>query len=206
MKPSSRKLNPDLNRSEKKGDIHLLSEQNLFTGFISIDELRFYIAEKQASIRRFVVRRPEAAAILLYNKDHQSVVLIRQFRAPLYRKEPTAFIYEVPAGVLNPGENPEETIIRECLEETGYRIGKPQLLSSIYPSPGIFDERIHLFFAEVSDKDKINAGGGLVEEHEYLEVVEIPVRKAFDMVHSGEIADAKTISCLFFAKSLLQTD
>ena len=193
-----------MTKVSKKDPVHLHSQQNLFSGFVKVDELKLYVENKETYIRRFVVRRPEASCILLYNKDNHSFVFIRQFRAPLFGKEDSAYILEVPAGVLNAGENPMETIIRECLEETGYQISHPQWLTTIYPSPGILDEKIHLFFAEVTNSDKVTSGGGLESEHEYLEVIEIPVDEAYEMVESGEIIDGKTISCLFFAKNRIR--
>jgi len=180
--------------------LKLLSKKTIFNRFIKVEELDFELPQQQVHIKRFVVSRPEAAAIILHNTHNHSVILIKQFRAPVYNRNDNPFIFEAPAGVLESNENAADTIIRESLEETGYQIDKPILLSTIYPSPGILDEKIHLFYAEVNSNDKVSSGGGLDTEHEFLDVVDIHIDRAFEMIKSGEINDAKTITALFLAK------
>ena len=174
-------------------NVKLKSRKNLFTKFVGVDEFDFHLEEQNTDITRFVVTRPEAAAILLFNSDTNSFVLIKQFRAPVYTKGEDGFIVEIPAGVLEPGEEPMETMVRETLEETGYKIENPELLYTFFPSPGMLNEKMHLFYAEVKNTDKIEKGGGLLSEKEFLEVIEIPVDEALDMVNNGQIGDAKTM-------------
>jgi nudix-type nucleoside diphosphatase (YffH/AdpP family) len=169
------------------------SKKNLFSNFVGVDEYHFFLEEQQTKLRRFVVTRPDAAAILLYNKDTNSLVLIKQFRAPVYSKAENGFILEIPAGVLEAGESPDDTMTRETLEETGYSIEKPALVYTFFPSPGMLNEKMHLFYAEVGKKDKVEAGGGLDSEKEFLEVVEIPVDECLEMLQRGQIVDAKTM-------------
>lgn len=184
--------------------IKLVSEKNLFRKFVSVDELNFFLADKQTDLTRFVVTRPDAAAILLYNKTRKTVVLIKQFRAPVFSKNQDGYILEVPAGVLEPTEDPMAGIIRETLEETGYRITQPELLSSFYPSPGILNELMYLYFAVVEDKDKVSKGGGLDSEKEFLEVVDVPVKDIVQYVFDGKIVDAKTMIGIFYLQNILQ--
>jgi len=180
--------------------INLLSKKNILSGFIRVEELDFSLPEKQTQIKRFVVSRPDAAAIVLYNQEKHSIVLIRQFRAPVYHADENPFIYEIPAGVLEHDEDAKTTIVRETLEETGYQIENPQLIKTIFLSPGILDEKIHLFFATVSDSQKINSGGGLDTEKEFLEVHEISTGEVFNMISDARIEDAKTIIGFLLAK------
>jgi GDP-mannose pyrophosphatase NudK len=176
----------------------LLTKKRLYSNFIHFEELVFEIPEKKQQIRRFVVDRPAAAAILLFNTETQSVILIRQFRAPLYLKNDAPFTLEVPAGVLENDENPLDCIIRETWEESGYRIEKPTLIYSFYPSPGVFGEKMYLFYKEVNKQMKRGSGGGLESEKEYLDVLEIPRNNIPELLGSGKILDAKTIIALQF--------
>jgi GDP-mannose pyrophosphatase NudK len=184
--------------------IKLVSEKNLFKKFVSVDELNFFIEDKQTDLRRYVVTRPNAAAILLYNKTKKSVVLIKQFRAPVFSHNQDGFILEVPAGVLEPGEDPKAGIIRETLEETGYSIKEPELLTVFYPSPGILNEEMYLYFAIVEDKDKVAKGGGLDSEKEFLEIVNVPVKTIMHYVFEGKIVDAKTMIGVFYLQNILR--
>jgi nudix-type nucleoside diphosphatase (YffH/AdpP family) len=179
------------------------SRKNLFQGFVGVDELKFSLPEKNQAITRTVVTRPDATAILLYNKTSHKVVLIKQFRAPVYTKDNDGVILEVPAGVIEQGESPQETIIRETLEEVGYRITNPQLLTSFYPTTGLLNEIIHLYFSVVEDKDKVGEGGGVEAEAEYLEVTEIEVDKALELLDKGQLIDAKTIIAILYLKNWL---
>ncbi|MFC2114192.1 NUDIX domain-containing protein [Bacteroidota bacterium] len=184
--------------------IQLKSKTTLFQKFVGVVEYIFHLPDRKTDIRRFVVTRPEAAALLLYNRDSDSIVFIRQFRTPVYTKDENAFILEIPAGVIEAGESAMDTIVRESLEETGYQISNPELLSVFYPSPGMLNEKMHLFYAEVGHADKIGNGGGLESENEFLEILEIPVKEALEMVFDGRIIDAKTIlSVLWFRKKPL---
>jgi ADP-ribose pyrophosphatase len=116
-------------------------------------------------------------------KDDGTVVLIRQFRHAA-----GGFIYEIPAGKLNQGEDPLHCAERELEEEIGYRAGRFQLLSSILTAPGFTDEVIHVYLGT-----GLTAGRQQLDRDEVLEVVEMPITKAIEMIHSGEIRDAKTI-------------
>ncbi|KGE19077.1 GDP-mannose pyrophosphatase NudK [Paenibacillus wynnii] len=144
--------------------------------------------------------RGNGAAILLYNKIKKTVVLTRQFRLPSYvNGNETGMLIEACAGLLDE-DSPESCIQREAEEETGYRLSKVHSIGQAYMSPGSVTEILHLFVAEYSDDMKIGQGGGLDEEHENIEVLEIPFAEAMEMVENGEIQDAKTILLLQHAK------
>lgn len=150
--------------------------------------------------KREVYERGNGAAILLFNKIKKTVVLIKQFRLPTYlNQNETGFIIEACAGVLEE-EHPEETIIRETEEETGYRIHEVKKIFKSYMSPGSVTEIIHFFVAEYDSEMKISKGGGLASEHENIEVIEMPFEHAYNMIAAGEIVDAKTIMLLQYAK------
>ncbi|MFL6675358.1 MAG: NUDIX domain-containing protein [Massilia sp.] len=142
--------------------------------------------------------RGDGAAILLYNLARRSVVLIRQFRYPAYVNRHDGFLVEVAAGLLD-GAAPGQRIRAEAEEETGYRIGAVRPLWNVFMSPGSVTERVHFFIGEYDHGDKAGAGGGVKEEGEDVEVLELDFDHAMAMIGS-EIIDGKTIMLLQYAK------
>ena len=140
--------------------------------------------------------RGNGAGILLFNRQKQTIVLIRQFRMPTYvNGNETGMLIETCAGLLD-GQDPETCIINEVFEETGYHIEKVEKVIETYMSPGAVTEIIHLYIGEYTDEMKVTNGGGLAEEHEEIEVLEIPIQTALKWIVTGEIKDAKTIILL----------
>jgi len=135
-----------------------------------------------------VVRHPGAAAVVPF-LDRRTVLLIRQ-----YRHAVGDVIWEVPAGTLNPGEEPLACALRELEEETGYRAAQCHFLGRIYPLPAYSDECIHLFLAR-----DLAPGKASLEEDELLDLHRIPWDQALGMIREGTIRDAKTISALHLA-------
>lgn len=150
--------------------------------------------------KREVYDRGNGAGILLYNKEQKTIILTRQFRLPSYLNgNPSGMMIEVCAGLLDQ-DQPEQCIIRETEEETGYRIDKVQKVAETFVSPGAVTEILHLFIGEYNPSMKVSEGGGLAEEQEEIEVLEYPFEKAYNMIATGEIKDAKTIILLQYAK------
>lgn len=144
--------------------------------------------------------RGNGAVILLYNRDRKTVILTRQFRLPTYiNGNETGMLIEACAGLLDQ-DNPEACIRKETEEETGYRIGKVDKVFESYMSPGAVTEMLHFFVGEYHKDMKVSEGGGAVGEQEDIEVLELNFNKAFGMITSGEIKDAKTIMLLQYAK------
>ena len=129
-----------------------------------------------------MVRHPGAAAVVPLKEDG-TVILIRQFRHAA-----GGFIYEIPAGKLHPGEDPKACAARELEEEVGYLAGRLELLSSIFTAPGFTDEVIHIYKATAMTKGRQH-----LDRDEVLEVVEMPLQEAMDMIRVGTIRDAKTM-------------
>lgn len=155
--------------------------------------------EKQTQIRQ-VYDRGNGAVILLYNTGKKTIVLTRQFRLPTYLNgNESGMLIEACAGVLEE-ERPEECIRRETEEETGYQVTEIHKIFEAYTSPGAVTEILHFFIGEYNADMKISDGGGLKEEQENIEILEIPFAKAYDMIATGEIKDAKTIMLLQYAK------
>jgi nudix-type nucleoside diphosphatase (YffH/AdpP family) len=150
--------------------------------------------------KREVLDRGDGATILLYNKRKKSVILTRQIRLPAFlNKHPTGLLIETCAGSVE-SESPEENIVRETEEETGYRIQPPQKIFQAYMSPGAVTEIIHFYIAEYEDSMKVSSGGGQMEEQEYIEVLELSFLDAMERLKQGDIQDAKTIMLLQYAQ------
>lgn len=143
--------------------------------------------------------RGNGATILLYNKTEKTVLLTRQFRMPTFvNGNETGYLIECCAGLLDK-DNAEDCIKKETEEETGFRISSVEKIFEAYMSPGSVTELIYFFVAEYTNEMKVNEGGGLKEEDEHIEVLELPFEKAIDMIRTGEIKDGKTIMLLQYA-------
>lgn len=143
--------------------------------------------------------RGNGATILLYNKENKTVILTRQFRMPTYiNGNDTGMMIECCAGLLDQ-DNPEACIRRETIEETGYNITDVRKVFEAYMSPGSVTEILYFFVAAYSQEQQVHAGGGLEEEQENIEVLELPFTTAMDMIRTGEIKDGKTIMLLQYA-------
>jgi nudix-type nucleoside diphosphatase (YffH/AdpP family) len=144
--------------------------------------------------------RGNGATILLYNKQLHKVILTKQFRLPTYiNGNQTGMLIEACAGLLDK-DNAEDCIRKETEEETGYKVNKVQKIFESYMSPGSVTEVLYFFVAEYSPGMKISDGGGLTEEQEHIEVLELDFDEAYQMIASGEIKDGKTIMLLQYAK------
>lgn len=149
---------------------------------------------------REVYDRGNGAAILLYNSIEKTVILTRQFRLPTYLNgNKSGMMIEVCAGLLDK-DQPEQCVIRETEEETGYRIKTVRKVFETYMSPGAVTEILHLFVGEYDSTMKVGDGGGADNEQENIEVLEYSFDETFALIESGEIKDAKTIMLLQYAK------
>ncbi len=178
-------------------NVEIQNKRTVFDDKFKIQEatLRFQKFNGQMSdtVHRLVFERGDSAAALLFNKDTQKVLLIEQFRYPAYEKGP-GWIREVIAGVIDKGEQPEETIRREIREEIGYEVHEQLThIATFYVSPGGTSERNMLYYAEVSSADCVSAGGGKASEHEDIELVELTLTELWKALDNGDIVDAKTL-------------
>ncbi|MFN7327950.1 MAG: GDP-mannose pyrophosphatase NudK [Bacteroidota bacterium] len=139
--------------------------------------------------------RGNGATILLFNQITKTVILTRQFRLPSYiNGNPTGMLIEACAGLLDL-DNPEDCIRRETEEETGFKIRDVKKIYEAYMSPGSVTEILYFFVAEYSKEMQTSKGGG-VDEHEDIDVLELPFSTALEMMNNGEIKDGKTIMLL----------
>lgn len=142
--------------------------------------------------RREWIQHP-GAVIMIPLLDDNTVVLERQFRYPLKRH-----FYELPAGKMEPGEDPLATAQRELQEECGYQARLWQHLTTLHPCVGYSDERIELYLAR-----ELTHVGGALEDGEFLEMLALPLDEAIGWIKTGQITDVKTIIGLFWLKSFI---
>ncbi|WP_232323443.1 NUDIX domain-containing protein [Catenuloplanes japonicus] len=143
--------------------------------------------------------RGNGATILPYDLERGTVLLVRQFRYPVYvNGHPDGMLLETAAGLLD-DDAPEAAIRREAAEELGVTLGELTHVFDVFMSPGSVTERLHFYAAPYTPGSRTTAGGGLAEEGEDIAVVELPFADALAMIHDGRIADAKTVMLLQWA-------
>jgi nudix-type nucleoside diphosphatase (YffH/AdpP family) len=183
--------------------IDILNTEILSDNWYTLKKVTFNLIKKDGTTEkqsREAYDRGNGAVILLYNTTSNTVILTRQFRLPTFiNGNPSGMMIEACAGLLD-NDNPEECIKRETEEETGYKISRVEKIFEAYMSPGSVTEILHFFIAEYSTEMKVANGGGLAEEGENIEVLELPFDEAFSMIDKGDIKDAKTIMLLQYIR------
>ena len=143
--------------------------------------------------------RGNGSAILPYDRARRTVLLTRQFRYPAYvNGHPDGRLIECAAGLLD-DDDPETAIRREAREELGIVLGEITSVHDVFMSPGSLTERVHLFAGPYTSADRVDGGGGLSDEGEDIEVLEIDIDDAMAMLRDGRIRDGKTIILLTWA-------
>ena len=156
--------------------------ENLYTVKVIQVDLEKFRTTNGIEIQREVIHHPGAVCMLALNKEHE-IYLVEQFRAPMKKK-----LLELPAGTLEPEENPEETAIRELQEEIGMKPNNIALMGGFYVAPGYCDEFVHLFTCTDLEPSKLE---GDVDED--IKVIKMSLSEAIQAIQQGIIADAKTI-------------
>ncbi len=176
-----------------KGDFaeQRLSGESVFEGkLLHVRRDRVLLPDGKEAQREYILH-PGAVVIIAFT-DRGELVLERQFRYPLGRE----FI-ELPAGKIDPGEDPAETARRELAEETGYLAGRWRHLGMIHPSIGYSNERIEIYLAQ-----DLSAAPAKLDDEEFLEVFTLPLATAIEWVRTGAITDTKSIAALFWAEKV----
>lgn len=165
----------------------LLSREEVFGGKL-ISVVRDTVREGEKTYVREVVKHPGGAAVVPFFEDG-SVAFVTQYRHPAQK-----YVLELPAGKLDPGEQPAETAARELEEELGVVAGRLEHLSGFYTTPGFCAERLWVFLAT-----ELRETARRHEDDEIIEVVRMPFARALELVAANEIEDAKTIIGLLLA-------
>lgn len=171
----------------------LVDRQELFKGRIiklTVDKVRFLSG---ADVNLEVLHHPGGAAVVALTNQDQ-VALVKQYRHPMGE-----YLLELPAGKLEPGDNPVQAARRELAEEAGLQAENWQLLSQAYPAPGYCSERLYIYLAtELTEIER------QPDEDEEIDVIYVSFKEACEMAMRGEICDAKTIIGLLMAERLRQ--
>ncbi|MEQ4451192.1 GDP-mannose pyrophosphatase NudK [Kosakonia sp. YIM B13605] len=182
--------------------IEVIKDKILSENYFVLRNITYDLTRQDGEVvrhKREVYDRGDGATILLYNREKQSVLLIRQFRiAAWVNGSVDGRLIEACAGLLDDDE-PEVCIRKEAIEETGYEVGEVRKVFELYMSPGGVTEIVHFFIAEYNDAQRVNNGGGV--EDEDIEVLELPFRQALTMVANGEICDGKTVILLQYLQT-----
>ena len=181
----------------------ILKTEILSDNWYILKKLTYSYQKSDGSVQtqtREAYDRGNGATILLYNMAQKTVILTRQFRLPTFiNGNSTGMLIEACAGLLDK-DDPEDCIRRETEEETGYKITDVRKIFEAYMSPGSVTEILYFFIAEYAKSMKVHEGGGIEHEEENIEVLELPVQKALDMIDTGEIKDGKTIMLLQYIR------
>lgn len=172
---------------------HELSSKIIYRGrILEVREDEVRLPDGNTSRREYIVH--PGAAVMLAMPDPQSVIIERQYRYAL-----RTHVYELPAGKIDPGEDPLDTAKRELAEETGYRAREWRHLLTTYPVVGYSNERIELYLA----RDLEHVGNAL-DDGEFLDVLLMPLAEALGWVKLGRIREAKTIMGLLLAERIVR--
>ncbi|MBM6579123.1 NUDIX hydrolase [Microvirga sp. BT689] len=166
--------------------------ETLYEGWRKLLKLTVQMPDGRTMARE-VLNSADAAAVLPYNPEQRKVILIRQFRAPVMHVEGHADFLEAVAGLLDK-DDAETCARRETMEEAGLRVRTLEPVGKAWSAPGMTTERLHLFLAPYTAADRVGEGGGLADEHEEIEVLEIGIGELMGLMEQGAIADMKTLA------------
>jgi GDP-mannose pyrophosphatase NudK len=190
-------------KSYPMNNIKILQTEILSNNWYTLKKVTYEATQTDGTVllqHREAYDRGNGATILLYSKQLKSVILTQQFRLPTYiNGNENGMLIECCAGLLDKN-NPEDCIRKETEEETGYEITDVKKVFEAYMSPGSVTEILYFFVAEYTPAMKTGDGGGLKEEDEHINVLELPFTKSLEMITTGEIKDAKTIMLLQYAQ------
>jgi 8-oxo-dGTP pyrophosphatase MutT (NUDIX family) len=182
--------------AEDEGWKRLGSELLLETAYFSLRSDRLRLPDGGIKDPYYVIERPDAAIIFPLTADGE-VVLVSQYRPPLETME-----LGLPAGLVEAGERPEEAARRELSEEAGYTGGEWELLGSLASSPSLKDNWAYLFLARGVEQTTAPEP----DEHELVEVVQVPVGELLKLVHSGKIVSSSGVAAIMLALERLRED
>lgn len=185
--------------------IKILERKNLYKGYLAIDafKLQFELFEGGMSpvVSREVCLRGEAVAIVPYDPVLDQVLLIEQFRLPAHCRGIDAWLLEIPAGLVEEGEEKTEVAQREMIEETGLTVRDLKFLHNYLPSPGALTEMAHLYVGKV-DLSPLSKGHkkihGLKEEGEDIRLCPTPVSEIPNLLAAGRVCNATALLGLYW--------
>jgi GDP-mannose pyrophosphatase NudK len=182
-------------------DIKIINRETLSQRKFQLEYITYLKPDAEGNMGEHqaeIYYRPDAAAVLLYDSGRKKFLLASQFRLASYLNgNETGYLTEACAGLIDEGETPEQTAIREVKEELGYSISNINKVGSVYTSAGGITEFVHLFTAAYNaESEHTGGGGGLPEEGEEIDAIEMDFDEAYNMLKEGKINDAKSVMLL----------
>jgi GDP-mannose pyrophosphatase NudK len=177
-------------------DLRMTGRRRLFSGWNSVDEITVEVTSADGETvvhEREVVDHGHAVSVLPIDPTRRTALLVRQWRAPLVGTDDDPFLLEAGAGIIDPGETPEEAVRREAEEEMGIHLDDLEDMGRVIMSPGALTETIRLYLATYGDGSRIADGGGLDHEGEEIEIVEMSLDELYAITRSGALLDSKTV-------------
>jgi nudix-type nucleoside diphosphatase (YffH/AdpP family) len=172
----------------------ILECTTVYSGYLTVDALQVRLSDGSIASRE-VERHGDAAAVLPYDRERRCALIVCLFRAPVFQEAGMDMMEEACAGMISEvGQDAEATARREAYEELGVRLGSMDLVSRVWSSPGVSSERVSLFLAPYASADRIGTGGGLMDEHEGITVVERPLATLAAAADQGRIEDSKLLT------------
>lgn len=182
-----------------KDDVEIIARESLYDGFFSLERYRFrhrlFNGAMSGEISREILERGHAVVLLPYDPVRDEVVLIEQIRIAAYDTSPSPWLFEMVAGMIEPGEAHEDVARREAWEEAGLKVGRCQPIINYLASPGGTSERLAVLVGEV-DASLAQGVHGLAEEHEDIRVHVVSREQSYAMVESGMIDNAASVIAL----------
>jgi nudix-type nucleoside diphosphatase (YffH/AdpP family) len=180
----------------------ILSSETVFHEFVRVEKavIRWerFNGGMGSACSRYVVRRGDSVGIVPRCSETGRIVLVKQFRFPAHRGGSDGYLWEIPAGMIDGGEKPVDTALRELSEEIGLEANSVAPLLSYYLSPGLLDEKMHLFLARLGSCSRLESLGGRHEEEEELLIRSFGTEELLAMIREGEIIDAKSVAALLY--------
>ncbi|WP_034943348.1 ADP-ribose diphosphatase [Erwinia oleae] len=182
-----------------KNDVEIIARETLYNGFFTLTRYRFrhrlFNGKMSGEVTREVFERGHAAVLLPYDPVRDEVVLIEQIRIPAFDSSPTPWLLELVAGIVEPGETPEDVVRREAVEEAGIAPHRVKPIVNYLASPGGTSERLAVLVGEV-DASVAQGNHGLEEENEDILVHVVSRQQAYQWVEEGKIDNAASVIAL----------
>ncbi len=177
----------------------IINKKNIHKGFWEINELSFIHQKHDGKwsneIKREIFSGAQVATLLPYDPIKKEIVLIQQFRAGVISKYPDSYLYEIVAGIIDKNESPEETALRECMEETGCEVNKIFPIQSYFPAPGSSESFYHMYLGEIKSFDGSRIKG-LESENEDILVSSFKIEVVRKMLENKIIINGLTLIAL----------
>ncbi len=185
--------------SDRARAVEIRGREVLSDNWFKLEKITFEQTRRDGShqtLDREVYHNGPGAAVLPIDHARGMVLLVRQFRIPACVNGDAPMLVELCAGMVDAGNDPADTVRKEAEQEMGIRLRNARKVFELYMSPGASAEKLHLFVADYGQDDQFGEGGGLRREGEEIEILELPFARAWEMVTSGQIVDAKTVLLL----------